>query len=133
MKRLWPWLLPIAVYGGLFAVTAMMVAADWLATQHLVVIAVLLLLYAGATVTFGPWRALVLAAVPGALIGDLALFIDADANDCYPSCDTYATALGVGLNVWAALYLLVMGFAIRHLAHRGVERRRSRSRLRLGR
>jgi hypothetical protein len=129
MKRPWPWVLPIAAYGGLIAAMAGMVASDWLATSHLVVIGVVVLLYAGVTVTFGPWRSLMLAAVPAAWIGDLALFIEADAYDCYPSCSTYQTALGVGLNVWAVLYLVVMGIAIHRLARRGVQRRRKPGRL----
>jgi hypothetical protein len=132
MKRFLPWLLTSAAHGVLIAATVAMVGSGWISETHAVVIAALQLLYAGATITFGAWRALALAAVPALWLGDLALFMDADAYDCYPGCTPYQDALGWGLNVPAVFYLLVLAFALHRLARR-VPRRRDGSPLRLGR
>src|SRR5687768_14264745 len=98
MKRLWPWLLTTAVDGGLLSALGMMIG-EWIATSHGLVAATFLLLYAAATSTFGAWRSFALTAVPALWILEFALFMDAEAYDCYPACSTYQDILGWGLTV----------------------------------
>jgi hypothetical protein len=125
-------LLTIAVHLGTVVAAFAMVQADWLSMRDAVVIGFLVLLYAAATATFGPWRWLAAAAGPALGVLDLALFIDQAAFDCYPNCSVYQNLLGTGLNLGMGLYLLVLGLAIWHIAWRR-RQRRSYGALRLGR
>jgi hypothetical protein len=125
MKRLLPWVLAVAVYGGLLSAIGMMIP-EWIATTHALVTAGFVLLYAAVTSTFGPWRALGLAAVPALWILDLALFMDAAAFDCYPNCTTYHELLRAGLSIGAGLCLLVLLLAVLRIARRQSSRRRHR-------
>jgi hypothetical protein len=125
MKRLLPWVFTIAVYGGLLSAVGMMIP-EWIATTHAMVIAGFVLLYAAVTSTFGPWRALGLAAVPALWMLDVALFMDAAAFDCYPNCTTYQELLRAGLSITAGLSLLVLLLAVLRIAGRRSSRRRRR-------
>jgi hypothetical protein len=92
MKRWSPWLLPAAAYGGLTKLIAT-APSEWVEPTTIRLGTALLLIYAAATLMFGPSRCLALAAIPALWIGAFARFMRANAFDCYPACTTYQEVL----------------------------------------